>query len=127
MRIVFVASEAVPWAKTGGLADVAGALPEALAALGHDVTLIMPHYRVVDRVAPAPQSTPWRYQVPLGGGHVEGGVSIGRTPHGTVRVLFIDQPQFFDRDGIYSAHGADYPERPSRPCVWPTFAPTSFT
>ena len=114
MRIVFVASEAVPWAKTGGLADVAGALPEALAALGHDVTLIMPHYRVVDRVAPEPQSTPWRYQVPLGGGHVEGGVSIGRTPHGTVRVLFIDQPQFFDRDGIYSAHGADYPDNPAR-------------
>ena len=85
MRIVFVASEAVPWAKTGGLADVAGALPEALAAIGHDVTLIMPHYRMVDRVAPAPQSTAWRYQVPLGGGHVEAGVPVGRTPAGTAR------------------------------------------
>lgn len=114
MRIVFVASEAVPWAKTGGLADVAGALPEALAELGHDVTLVMPHYRVVDRITPAPQATPWRYQVPLGGGQVEGGVSLGRTPHGTVRVLFIDQPQFFDREGIYSAHGADFPDNPAR-------------
>ena len=114
MRIVFVASEAVPWAKTGGLADVAGALPDALAQLGHDVTLIMPHYRVVDRVEPVPQPTPWRYQVPLGGGHVEGGVSIGRSPAGHVRILFIDQPQFFDRDGIYSAHGADYPDNPAR-------------
>lgn len=114
MRIVFVASEAMPWAKTGGLADVAGALPEALAELGHDVTLILPHYRAVDRIQPAPQSTAWRFQIPLGGGQVEGGVSIGRSPHGTVRVLFIDQPQFFDREGIYSAHGADFPDNPAR-------------
>ncbi|MFM1802153.1 MAG: hypothetical protein RJA81_1505, partial [Planctomycetota bacterium] len=103
-----------PWAKTGGLADVAGALPEALAELGHDVTLILPHYRAVDRIPPVPQSTSWRYQIPLGGGQVEGGVSLGRTPHGSVRVLFIDQPQFFDRDGIYSAHGADFPDNPAR-------------
>lgn len=114
MRIVIVASEAVPWAKTGGLADVAGALPDALAELGHDVTLILPHYRVASRIAPTPASTPWRYQIPLGGGHVEGGVSQGRTPHGSVRVLFIDQPQFFDREGIYSAHGADFPDNPAR-------------
>jgi starch synthase len=114
MRIVLVASEAVPWAKTGGLADVAGALPEALAELGHDVTLILPHYRAAARVAPHPTSTPWRYQVPLGGGHVEGGVSQGVSPHGSVRVLFIDQPQFFDREGIYSAHGADFPDNPAR-------------
>jgi len=114
MRIVIVASEAVPWAKTGGLADVAGALPEALAELGHDVTLILPHYRVASRISPAPVATPWRYQIPMGGGHVEGGVSLGHTPHGSVRVLFIDQPQFFDREGIYSAHGADFPDNPAR-------------
>jgi starch synthase len=114
MRIVMVASEAMPWAKTGGLADVAGALPEALAELGHDVTLIIPHYRIVDRISPTPVATHWRYQVPLGGGHVEGGVSIGRSPRGNVRVLFIDQSQFFDREGIYSAHGADFPDNPAR-------------
>lgn len=114
MRIVIVASEAVPWAKTGGLADVAGALPEALAELGHDVTLILPKYRIASRVAPHPVATRWRYQVPLGGGHVEGGFSQGVSPHGSVRVIFIEQPQFFDREGIYSAHGADFPDNPAR-------------
>ena len=49
MKILFVASEVDPFAKTGGLADVAAALPKALAALGHDVRIVMPLYRQVNR------------------------------------------------------------------------------
>ena len=45
MHIAFVASECVPFSKTGGLADVVGALPKALAALGHQVSIYVPHYR----------------------------------------------------------------------------------
>ncbi|WP_457595302.1 glycogen/starch synthase, partial [Hydrogenimonas sp.] len=49
LKILFAASEAVPFAKTGGLADVAGALPRALAALGHEVALVLPRYYAIDR------------------------------------------------------------------------------
>ncbi|HZB46791.1 MAG TPA: glycogen/starch synthase, partial [Pyrinomonadaceae bacterium] len=48
MKIALIASECVPFAKTGGLADVAGALPAALAALGHEVIVVVPKYRKVD-------------------------------------------------------------------------------
>ncbi|MBI5853691.1 MAG: glycogen/starch synthase, partial [Nitrospirae bacterium] len=48
LRILFVTPEATPFAKTGGLADVAGALPRELAKLGHDVRIILPRYRVID-------------------------------------------------------------------------------
>ncbi|MCG4471021.1 glycogen/starch synthase, partial [Lawsonibacter sp. DFI.6.74] len=48
MKILFTTSEAVPFAKTGGLADVAGALPQALAGLGHSVTLALPRYAGID-------------------------------------------------------------------------------
>ena len=53
MKILFVASEVTPFAKTGGLADVASALPKALARLGHDVRIVMPKYRAVDAAGAA--------------------------------------------------------------------------
>ncbi|MFH1684590.1 MAG: glycogen/starch synthase [Candidatus Margulisiibacteriota bacterium] len=49
MKILFVSSEVVPFAKTGGLADVAGALPKAIRKLGHDIRVFMPLYKKVDR------------------------------------------------------------------------------
>ena len=52
MRVLMVASEALPFAKTGGLADVLGALPRALARLGHEVDVVMPRYRGITPESP---------------------------------------------------------------------------
>ena len=108
LRILMVASEAQPFSKTGGLADVATALPKALGRLGHDVTLITPRYRgnaagvfesdVTIEMA-AQQFRGELYEVPLGPG---------------ARVLLVDCPLLFDRPGIYNEDGADYPDNPLR-------------
>ncbi|HZI81705.1 MAG TPA: glycogen synthase GlgA [Vicinamibacterales bacterium] len=107
MRILMVASEAVPFAKTGGLADVAGALPRALARLGHDVEVVMPRYRGVtagERVG--------RITVTLGTQPLDAGVHAVSADG--VRTIFIDQPAYFDRDGIYGTQGQDFADNPER-------------
>jgi starch synthase len=107
MRILMVASEVAPFAKTGGLADVLGALPRALSSLGHDVEVVMPRYRGVtagDRVG--------RITVQLGGRQVDAGV-FAVSADG-VRTVFIDQPIYFDRKGLYGEGGQDYADSPER-------------
>jgi len=102
-----VASEAVPFAKTGGLADVAGALPRALARLGHDVEVVIPRYRGVtagERVG--------RITVGLGPRPLDAGVYAVFADG--VRTVFIDQPAYFDRDGIYGTQGQDFADNPER-------------
>jgi starch synthase len=101
-----VTSEAHPYAKTGGLAEVAAALPDALGRLGHQVTLVLPRYRGVD-------ITGSRSQV--------SGVSVGhqtqrvafhtREERRGVTVVFVDVPELFDRPGgLYNVNGVDYPD-----------------
>ena len=103
-----VASEAHPFSKTGGLADVATALPKALGRLGHDVTLITPRYRGVE-VAPA-----------IGAVRaVVAGVPFDATLHEAslgpgARAVFVECPPLYDRAGIYNEHGSDYPDNAIR-------------
>jgi starch synthase len=87
MRILMVASEAIPYAKTGGLADVLGALPAALARLGHQVDVVIPRYR---------------------------GISLHETQEGGVGMIFLDSPHYFDREFLYGIGNKDYDDNAAR-------------
>jgi starch synthase len=105
LRVLVLAAEAAPFIKTGGLADVAGSLPKALAALGHDVRLVLPAHAHVE--AQARDGTtgfsvhPLTLQVPMGTGRVPAGVFEARLPGSNVPVYFVAERHFFDRPQIY--------------------------
>jgi starch synthase len=107
MRILFVASEGVPFSKTGGLADVVGALPQALAAAGHEVQLLLPRYRMTKPGRPLPQFK--TLTVPLACGFKFASIQDAGTSGG-VRTTLVDIPEFFDRDNLYMENGLDYPD-----------------
>jgi starch synthase len=112
MKILFAASEAAPFSKTGGLADVAGSLPPALAGLGHEVALVMPRYRQVD-IAANKLKRIATFHVPLGDWQERCDVLRGRTA-GNVTVYFINRNIYFDRPGLYTSGQADYPDNAAR-------------
>src|SRR6202142_3124405 len=111
MNIVFAASEGVPFSKTGGLADVVGALPRALAALGHHVSVYLPRYRqtklsdpaTVVRSVTVPFDDQYRFASVVSGGS-----------QGGVRFYFVEYPPYFDRDGLYGTPAGDYPDNAER-------------
>ena len=110
-RVLHVTSEAVPFSKTGGLADVLGALPAALAAAGADVTVITPNYRTAMQQRPA-VTRATEYMVPIGDRQVA--VTLGEQLLGGVRYLFVDAPAVFDRAAPYGLDGADFFDNPFR-------------
>jgi starch synthase len=112
LKILFVVSECVPFAKTGGLADVAGALPTALAARGHDVRVVLPRYRVTRR-HPA-ERLPMGLGVPVGHGTAWGAVWRASLGRGAVPVYLLEHNELFDRDGIYNDAGGDYGDNLAR-------------
>jgi len=125
LNILFVVSECVPFAKTGGLADVAGALPAALADRGHDVRIVMPRYRVTKK-HPATRLDQVLV-VPMGDGHAYGGVLEARLPRSpgeqrspdapplpTAKVYFLEHDHFYDRDGIYNDANGDFGDNLAR-------------
>lgn len=100
MKILLCASEVVPFAKTGGLADVAGALPQALEALGQEVIIAMPRYKAIN-------DSKFRMQ------RFKDGISysvVGRN----IRVYFIENDKYFHRDGLYGDKTGDYKDNLER-------------
>lgn len=100
MKIAFISSEAVPFAKTGGLADVSGALPQALAAAGHEVILIIPRYYLIDKEKYSCKRVGGPLGVPLGFGEEWAALYETDAIPG-VKTYFIEHDGFFGREGLY--------------------------
>jgi starch synthase len=111
MNIAFVAPEGVPYSKTGGLADVVGALPRALAALGHQVSVYLPRYRQTKLSDPA--TVVRSITIPFDDHYRFASVVTG-TSQGGVRFYFVEYPQYFDRDALYGTSTGDYPDNAER-------------
>jgi starch synthase len=114
MQIVFAASECVPLAKTGGLADVVGALPRELVQLGHQAAVYLPLYpRVRKHIEGKPRyairslTIPFRYYNRFVG-IVDGGLREG------VQFYFVECPELFDRPELYGANGGEYSDNAER-------------
>lgn len=111
MHIAFAASECVPFSKTGGLADVVGALPRALAAAGHQVSVYLPRYRqtklndakTVVRSVTVPFDDRYRFCSVVTGGN-----------HSGIEFYFVDYPPYFDREALYGTSSGDYPDNAER-------------
>jgi starch synthase len=109
LRILFAASEGLPFSKTGGLADVIEALPKALVAQGHELAVVLPRYRgIKTSMVVMPSVT-----IPLGGRLRFPSIADGAMLNG-VRYFFVDDPGYFDRDGIYGNSTGDFPDNAER-------------
>jgi starch synthase len=109
LRILFAASEGLPFSKTGGLADVVEALPKALAAQGHEAAVVLPRYRGTKTAAVVMPSL----TIPMGGRLRFPSIADGTLLNG-VRYFFVDDPAYFDRDGIYGNSAGDFPDNAER-------------
>jgi starch synthase len=113
MKILLVSSEAIPFAKTGGLADVSGALPRALARLGQEVTLILPKYRQVDEKRFRLKKTSLDLLVPLGQ-RLEAAEVYAAEMEANYRALLIRKDSYYDRDKLYGGPDGDYEDNAER-------------
>jgi starch synthase len=107
LRILVVASEVEPFAKTGGLGYVTGALPRALRELGHDVRVLMPRYRGVEAHVGALELAVPRLRVPIADRMVEGSLLRGRSATG-IPTYFLVNDHYYDREGLYGTAEVDY-------------------
>ncbi len=113
MKILFAASECVPFAKTGGLADVVGSLPKALSALGHEVKIVMPRYYEIDKTKL--DHIPGPLEVSMGYRPHWAALYKSHLPGSDVEVYFVDYEAFYGRKGLYAdEHGFSYADNDMR-------------
>jgi len=114
VRILIATSEVVPYAKTGGLADVCGALPVALAQLGHQPAVIVPGYRQAWSCGMSLEPLGIDFVIPVGSKTMAGHLLRGRLPGSEVPVYVVRQDEYYDREGLYGEGGKDYSDNCER-------------
>jgi starch synthase len=125
LRVLVAASEVVGFAKTGGLADVVGALPQALARRGHQVAVVMPYYNAIRRSGVPVEKTGAALPVPMGDRVLACRLLRSRLPNSDVPVYLVEHPPFFERDdttsgrslyqqAMYGGYKSDYPDNAER-------------
>lgn len=114
LKVLLAASEVVPFAKTGGLADVVGALPRVLLKLGCEVAVVLPKYRSISpekyKLKVAVKDMP----VPMGMGEMSADVLSTRLGDTHATVYFIQHDRYFDREGFYGTSAGDYQDNAER-------------
>ncbi len=108
LKILFISAEVAPFAKQGGLGDVAGSLPKALRALGHDVRVALPAYANIERGYPNVQPMSGALQVPVRQTILPAGVFHSLLPGSDVPVYFIAERNLFNRPHIYGYQDDPY-------------------
>jgi len=123
MRILFVSSEVYPYAKTGGLADVSYSLPKTLYELGHDVRVMMPKYRHVQKVQPNLTHTIHNLNVPVSNqletcdlyqSCFDDFKNSTQCDDRNVPIYFIGHDEYFDREDLYQSEQGDYEDNAAR-------------
>lgn len=114
MDIAFVSSEVVPFAKTGGLADVAEALPRELGKLGHRPVVFVPAYRQASQCGLPLEATDVEVSVLVGSKRVPGRLLRSHLPDSQVPVYLVQQDAYFDRPQLYRENGKDYKDNCER-------------
>jgi len=114
VKILFVSAEVYPYAKVGGLADVAGSLPKALAKLGNDIRVVMPKYKQVENKVKDLEMIDEELEIDMGRtGKLEAKI-YKEMMNQNVPIYFIENNQYFYRDQIYGTKDGDYPDNPYR-------------
>jgi starch synthase len=113
MKILLASSEIHPYSKTGGLADMSGALAKGLARSGHQVGVVTPLYRGIPERFPDIKRLDWKLEFPLESRQVAGKIWTLAQSDG-LTVYFVAQPEFYGRPGIYQENGTDYADNSER-------------
>ena len=113
MKILLASSEVYPFSKTGGLADMVGALGKALARAGHEARIVMPLYLGIRERFPKMRRVDWQFDLPLGQRRVQAELWSLEVERG-LTIYFIHRPEMYHRAALYQENGASYADNAER-------------